>query len=115
MSEKYRLPDYEEATSAPPEYSPASIQYTATPASITNHASVSDTTVVLTSPYKVFHKGARFNEFAQPRIPPPPPGCQPNYFQQLQMDKGELKVVIADPKHQSGHQYDNLTFSDPDS
>ncbi|XP_060576408.1 uncharacterized protein LOC132733746 [Ruditapes philippinarum] len=94
MSEKNRVcPEYE----APPPYSkdvpppyPKNVQAFQQPTVVVDGAST-------------FHGGARFNEFAKPYIPPPPPGCLPNHLQQLQMERGQFEVVITNPRTFNQH------------
>ncbi|XP_060604172.1 uncharacterized protein LOC132757014 [Ruditapes philippinarum] len=114
MSDKYRLPDYEESAVTSAQYSAptqtsVSQQYTVTDPAGTQQR----TTLTLDASSGVFHKGARFDEFAKPSIPPPPPGCPPNHFQQMQMEKGQLNVVITNSN--AKHHYENHAFDDTDS
>ncbi|XP_053408212.1 DAZ-associated protein 2-like [Mercenaria mercenaria] len=84
MAEKYRVPD--RPGDLPPPYSAVD----------PSNLNPIRPTLVVDANSNVFHKGARFNEFAKPIIPPPPPGCPPNHFQQMQMEKGQFNVVLSD-------------------
>ncbi|XP_053408211.1 DAZ-associated protein 2-like [Mercenaria mercenaria] len=100
VSDKYRLPDDKETVEPPPEYT---VSYPT--------GTQQQSTIIIDSSAGVFHKGARFDEFAKPSIPPPPPGCPPNHLQQMQMEKGQLNVVLSNPST-GQHHYENHGFSE---
>ncbi|XP_045211342.1 uncharacterized protein LOC123562808 isoform X2 [Mercenaria mercenaria] len=53
-------------------------------------------------PGNVFCKGARFDGISRMKIHPPPPGCEPNEYQSMLMNKsGEILFTPA-PQRQSG-------------